>query len=447
MRSLTFSILASVLMIAPAAQASTQLVPVGIYSTGFPEGAEVLDIRNPGLAVLANSVEGNASVDILDVRNPSWIGLIRRVILQDQSRPLNSVTIHPFQDYFLVAQGNASPAAVGERGTVSAYRLSNGEFLGSVEVGIQPDSVKISPNGRVAVVANEAEGADRGDNGGSGSVSVIPLSIFFPIFPIPLRAITLPLTSQAGVPGFSSDRTDDIARLPLDNTPATLEPENIAFSPNSRFAYITLQENSGVVRVRLSDLTLTYFGLGQTSHSADLTNDGTYTPSETLTAFREPDSIAVTPFGRFFVTADEGDTRDAAGASGVRGGRTVSVFDAITGKLVGDTGGQLDDFAAAAGLYPDSRSNRGGSEPEGLDLEFFQGRVLVAVGLERADAIALVDVTQPKTPTVVAIAPTAINGVGGDAPEGVKFLSTNGRLYVLSANEDSGTVSVFQVVP
>jgi hypothetical protein len=45
------------------------------------------------------------------------------------------------------------------------------------------------------------------------------------------------------------------------------------------------------------------------------------------------------------------------------------------------TGSQIDDAAAAAGLYPDGRSNRGGSEPEVLDLTHYRGRDLVAVGL------------------------------------------------------------------
>ena len=43
--------------------------------------------------------------------------------------------------------------------------------------------------------------------------------------------------------------------------------------------------------------------------------------SGSLTAYREPDGIALDVTGRFFVTADEGDTRNAAGASGPRGGR------------------------------------------------------------------------------------------------------------------------------
>lgn len=165
-----------------------------------------------------------------------------------------------------------------------------------------------------------------------------------------------------------------------------------------------------------------------------------YDPASTLTAFREPDGIAIDKTGRFFVTADEGDTRNAAAASGPRGGRTVSVFDAKSGAFLGDTGSQLDDAAAAAGAYPDSRSNRGGSEPEVLDMTDHRGRTIVAVGLERANAVALIDVTDPTSPTVFALAPVGLN------PEGVKFLKRGNRLFVVSANEAAGTVSVLEVV-
>ena len=123
-----------------------------------------------------------------------------------------------------------------------------------------------------------------------------------------------------------------------------------------------------------------------------------------------------------------------------RRGRTVSVFDARTGELLGDTGSQIDDAAAGAGAYDDSRSNRGGSEPEVLDLAQHRGVTLVAVGLERANSVALIDTSDPATPTVVDSAPV------GTGPEGIKFFRLGERLFEASANEVSGTVSIHEVV-
>jgi uncharacterized protein len=412
-----------------------QLDLVATYDTGLgANGSEIINVRHTdGIAALTN-VAG--SVDVLDLSDPFQPQLLRRVNIDTTNGTPNSVAVHPQHDYFLVVTGRA-----GTTGSVAAYRLSDGAFLASALVGIQPDSIAITPNGQYAVVANEAEGVGIGQNGGEGSLSVVNLSGFNSVAPSPLLVTNLALPSAAGVPGFSSQRTDDIARLPVDNHPATLEPESVAFSQNSQFAYITLQENSGVVRLELRTLKLTFLGLGQTTHDADLVVDGFYNPLvNALTAYREPDGIALDKTGRFFVTADEGDTRNAAGASGPRGGRTVSVFDARTGLLLGDTGSQLDDAAAADGIYPDSRSNRGGSEPEGLDLTHHRGMTLVAVGLERANAVALIDVSNPAVPVVIDRMPV------GMGPEGIKFFRCGQHLFVATANEVSGTVSILEVV-
>jgi DNA-binding beta-propeller fold protein YncE len=269
-----------------------------------------------------------------------------------------------------------------------------------------------------------------------------------------LAVTTIPLSLPPGAQGFSSDRTDDIGRLLIDNSPNTLEPETVAFSENSRYAYVTLQENNGVVRLEVPTGELKFFGLGTTSHLADLTNPPpnsvpAYVPTQSLEKIlREPDGIALDQTGRFFVTANEGDTRNSAGSSGIRGGRTVSVFDSETGALLGETGNQIDDAAATLGVitnsvgsgYPDDRSNRGGSEPEVIDITHHRGLTLAAVSLERASVVALVDVTDPTKPTVISV-------VGVDVgPEGINFFRSGIRLFVAVANEVSGTVSILEVV-
>ena len=417
-----------------ASQPPPHLIRVATYDTGLgANGSEIVSVRHTdGVAVLTN-VAG--SVDVIDLSDPVHPVLLRRVAVDTTTGTPNSAAVHPHHDFFLVVIGRS-----GATGSVAAYRLSDGAFLGSASVGIQPDSIAIAPNGQFAVIANEAEATDIGQNGGPGSLSIVDLTGFTGVEPNELPVTNIPLPSAAGVPGFSTQRTDDIARLPIDNQPGTLEPETVTFSTDSRFAYVTLQENNGVVRLDMNDLGLTYLGLGQTLHDADLVVDGLYNPVGFLTAFREPDGIALDVTGRFFVTADEGDTRNAAGASGPRGGRTVSVFDADTGVLLGDTGSQIDDAAAAAGVYPDSRSNRGSTEPEVLDLTHYRGLTLVAVGLERANAVALIDVSDPSAPAVIDVESVDVG------PEGMQFFRRGKRLFVAAANEVSGTLSILEVV-
>ena len=405
------------------------------YDTGLGiNGSEIISIRHTdGMAALTN-VAG--SVDLLDLSNPFQPRFLRRVVVDTSTGTPNSVAVHPQHDYFLVALGRA-----GVVGSVVAYRFSDGAFLASAPAGIQPDSIAIAPNGQHAVIANEAESPGVGQNGGEGSLTLVDLTGFNGVGPGELSVTNIALPSAAAVLGFSVGRTDDIGRLPIDNHPATLEPESVAFSRNSRFAYVTLQENSGVVRLDVRTAELRFMGLDQTTHDADLNAaDGVYDPISTLTAYREADGIVLDQTGRFFFTADEGDTRDAAGASGPRGGRTISVFDARTGALIGDSGSQIDDAAAAAGVYPDSRSNRGSTEPEVLDMTHHAGITLLAVGLERANAVALVDLGDPAAPVVIDVAPT---GIG---PEGVKFFHRGASLFLAVANEVSGTVAILEVI-
>jgi len=417
-----------------------QLSAIATYDTGLGgNGAEIISVRD-NRGALSNA--GDSSFDLLDLGDILSPTLIQRVGPSATLNNLNSLAIHPTKDLLLAVAGAAAPAASPINGKVLAYRLSTGAFITEALVGIQPDSIGISPDGNYAVVANEAEAPSTGDNGGPGSISIINLSGFDPDAPTPLSVITLSLPSQASTPGFSTGRYDDIGRLLIDNTPNTLEPESVAFSADSQFAFVSLQENNGVARMALSSpYTLTFFGLYSTTHLADLTNGGGYNPVETLTAWREPDGVTVLDIAgdRYIITADEGDTRPTATSAGVRGGRTVSLFRADNGNFVADTAGSLDDLAARWGRYPDNRSNRGGSEPEVVDGILFNGQALVAVGLERANAVVIIDVTQPQTPTLLSLIPT------GTGPEGIKLVARNQALYVLAANEVSGTLTIARV--
>src|SRR6185436_10673262 len=145
-----------------ASEEAPELVPIATYDTGLgANGSEIISIRHTdGIAVLTN-VAG--SVDVLDLSNPAEPRRLRRVAVDTSNGTPNSAAVHPHHDYFLVVIGKS-----GVTGTVAAYRLSTGAFLGSAPVGIQPDSIAIAPNGQYAVVANEAEGFAVGNDGGPG---------------------------------------------------------------------------------------------------------------------------------------------------------------------------------------------------------------------------------------------------------------------------------------
>ena len=351
-----------------------RLVLVATFETGRGKGAaEVVSVQQAThRVVLANAAYNE--VGVLDLRDPNAPRRFARDPLPVTDEEfLNSVAVHPTEPYVLAVVASTHPRTPGR---LFAVGLDDGKLLGAYEIGVGPDDVKISPDGGNAVVANEAElctwdAAAKRVRSEPGTIAVVDLAGGPGAARI--TQIALPdLTGHAGV----TQRTDsrfleramdrdgsgkiegegEVAVLvPLDARPQHIEPEYAAYAPDGRRVYVTLQENNAVAVVDpIEKRLLRVIGLGVTEHAADLKEDGTLDFSDTLRAFREPDGIAVTPDGRYFVTADEGDTEPKASETPAGritgGGRTVSVFDAVTGKLVGDTGNQIDAAAAAAGV-------------------------------------------------------------------------------------------------
>ncbi|RRR66595.1 MAG: ExeM/NucH family extracellular endonuclease [Candidatus Viridilinea halotolerans] len=428
------------------AQTDPLLSVLATYDTGLGrDGAEILSVSG-NRAVLSNS--GDGSVDILDTSalpNLQRIQRIKRAELAD----LTSVAIHPSKDLFIAVTGKSDPRT----GHALLFRVSDGELLAQFPVatdsaspnGRQPDSVEIAPDGRFAVIAIEAEQVSASDDGGNGALVVLDLQTFDPANPVAANIIssTIEFPDIAGVTGVSTGRTHgDASGAAITHAPGTIEPEGIAFAPDSQTVYVALQENNAIARLSLADpfpSTLpvaNVFGLGQVTMMTDITDDDVYNPNELLTAYREPDGIRVIEIAgtHYLLTADEGDTRPNP-----RGGRTMSIFNATTGAFVADLGNQLAELAHQYGIYPDGRSDNGGVEPEMLDVISVNGRVIAAIGLERASALALVDLTDPTQPRAFGLVRTGLN------PEGIKLVERSGQVYALSANEVSGNVTVATV--
>lgn len=418
--------------------------------------AEDLSLREEDRLLLVSLTE-TGTVDLFELGDPAAPTLRDTFDLHLlDGEELTSIALHPAWDYFVAAVRAAGPL---ERGRLAFYRLSNGEKLGDLEVGVQPDCVRIDPTGRNAIVANEAESwVPDGDGfrSGLGSLSLVELGPD----PTMARARDIRLPDFTGLAGavetghgryLEREIEGEERLLPLGSNAAEfVEPEYIAFDSSGQRAFVTLQENNAVVVVATrTGRILAVHGLGTTEHTADVEDDGTYIPATRIRALREPDGIAVTVDDRYFVTADEGDTApDAneleAGAP-AGGGRTVSVFDASTGECLGDTGQQLDEFAASAGIYPDGRSDNKGSEPEIVVCFSIEGRSFAAVGLERASGVALVDLSDPRTPRVVATA--SLGTEEPHAPEALVHFRDpgSGLNYVYTANEVSGTLGVLRI--
>jgi len=124
------------------------------------------------------------------------------------------------------------------------------------------------------------------------------------------------------------------------------------------------------------------------------------------------------------------------------GARSFSIWNGLTGQLVFDSKNELDKKAQEFGVYDDGRSDDKGAEPEAVYVTKMGDKQILFVGLERADAFMVYDVSNPIVPKYLQTIKT------GDAPEGLLFIpaskSPNKRSLVVVSSEGDGTVKIFQ---
>jgi DNA-binding beta-propeller fold protein YncE len=468
------------------------LKPVSVYDSGYDEGTEIISVQQNTLRAVLNNYK-TGEVDVLDISHPELNRRINRLPLQlKKGEELTSVAFHPSLDLF---------AAVIDAGVfhgrLEIRSATTGQIIVSAKVGYGPDAVIFSEDGKMLLIANEGEDfwfdpANKEFFTPEGSVSLIRLDEMGRI----IHNKTIALADMTNHEGFiisaggrflereidwngngEIDKKVDFNKdgiiekkkvklgyfhgrevfgtetkgeghimIPItDYSPALLEPEYIAISPDQTKAYVTLQEDDGVAVIDLiQEKAVNYIGLGEAHHLSDNKTDGWIAFDKSMYGLREPDGIAVSPDGRYFITADEGDTdADESTQGPVSGGRSVSVFDAKTGKLVGDTANQVDETAFINQVYPERRSQKKGSEPEMLVAFEIDQMPFVAVGLERAGAVELISLKNPSKPSVIALG--KILGEENKSPEGIAHFILNNNHYLLTANEMDGSVECFQI--
>jgi DNA-binding beta-propeller fold protein YncE len=365
--------------------------------------------------------------------------------------------------------------------------------LRTVAVGPMPDMVTFSPDGRYIVTADEGEPNAAYTVDPVGSVSIIDVRSNYSV-----KTLTFE--------GFEAQRATLTAggfRVygPRASFAQDIEPEYVAISPDSRRAWVTLQENNAIAEVDLvvgSILKIWPLGTKDVTMPANAIDPSDRDSRVQLgtwpvQAFFLPDAIA--PFAAsgidYVVTADEGDTRAYTGYNeearigaltldpaafpnaatlrqdanlgrliatrsagdidgdgdfdrlNVIGGRGFSVYNTTTGQRVWTAGRTLEDRVIAfGGRYDDNRSDDKGVEPEGVTIGMLNGQPIAFVGLERADAVAIYNMSDPMNPQFVQLLPT------GDAPEGILFVpanqSPNRRSLLIVSSEGDGTVKLYQ---
>lgn len=213
-------------------------------------------------------------------------------------------------------------------GVIAFYSLSSDgtpTFLKKVSVGALPDGVAFSPDGKYLVVANEGELSNSFMTDGidpDGSISVITITAGIPAN----TATTLGFSDFNDVNGVRSTALPEGVRIgrPGATVAQDLEPEYVSISADSKFAYVTMQENNAVAVVDLVTskiskiLPLGYkdYGSQYKIAASDKYATDPKTPAplkhyRNLYGIYSPDGIASFTVGgkTYFITANEGDDR------------------------------------------------------------------------------------------------------------------------------------------
>ena len=250
-------------------------------------------------------------VDITDFSEPSSPKLIRSLNMNSYGS-VTSLAVH--NDLLVVASPNVNPQLAGSVIVLSIDGTPIKQFV----VGVQPDMITFTPDGKKILIANEGQPSLDYSIDPEGSVSIIDIS----------KGIQN--TSQNDVKtldftAFNSQAATLISQgIRKTKASSTLsqdfEPEYITVDENSQKAWVTLQENNGIAEINLTSQTITsIFPLGTKDYSvsgngidASDNNQVIAIANWPVKAFYIPDAIAnYTAQGkRYLVIANEGDEKE-----------------------------------------------------------------------------------------------------------------------------------------
>jgi hypothetical protein len=303
------------LMIGAASAASAQITlkPLATHATGmFGKGASEISAYDPEskrLFVVNGAVSG---IDVIDLSDPAKPKAVATIDVKPHGGGVNSVYV---KKGVLAAAIEADPK---QNPGVIAFFKTDGSFIAKAPAGALPDMVGVTPDGHYAVSANEGEPNDAFDNDPEGSITIVDLSKG-------ADKLTADSVRQVRFDGYNGKSLPEGSRIgkPGATFAQDVEPEYIAFSPDSRTAYVTLQENNAIAIVDLETATVkSLVGLGWKDYSKIALDPsdkdgGIHLGNWPVFGMYMPDTIASIGIGgkTWLVIANEGDSRDYKGFS------------------------------------------------------------------------------------------------------------------------------------
>ncbi|WP_417228349.1 esterase-like activity of phytase family protein [Amphritea sp.] len=368
----------------------------------LPEGIELSQETSP--EIIAASEDGNTLVysdsplealgfvDITNAEKPLAGGIVK-LDGEPTSVAIGAATVF--------AGVNTSESYTKPSGYLLALGLQTRAELARCDLAGQPDSVAVSKDGRYVAVAIENE---RDEDLNDGELPQFPAG-WVTIVPV-----------KNGQPQCDQSMKVDMTGL-AEIGAIDPEPEFVDFNSRNEIV-VTLQENNHLAIIdAASGKILNHFSAGSVElEGIDVKKDKKLDFSGKQTRLREPDSVKWIDDNRF-VIANEGDMNGGA--------RGFTIFHK-DGRMLFESGTSFEQEVILAGHYPEKRSGKKGSEPEGVVVGEFDGQTYIFILSERGSVIGVYRDTGG-APEFIQLLPS------GMAPESGLVIPQ--RNLLVSANE------------
>lgn len=362
--------------------------------------AEIVAASSDGTLLIYtdSQTENLGFVDITDPAHPAAAGIV------PVGGEPTSVAVHG--NYALVAV-NTSHSFVAPSGNLQIIDITSRKLVTHFDLGGQPDSVAISPDGRFAAIAVENE---RDEDLGDGAPPQPPAGYLL-------------IVDMTGEPTDWTLRNVDLTGI-ANLYPEDPEPEYVTINEDN-VAVVTLQENNHIVLVDLaSGDILNDFSAGHVDLTQvdDTENDLIELNGSLQAVPREPDGVTWITKDRF-ATADEGDL--------FGGSRGYTLYN-TQGDITYTAGNEIEHEVVRHGHYPEGRSENKGNEPENVTFGRYGRNRYLFVGSERSSVVLVYKIGDKghKSPRLVQILPAAVK------PEGLLALPQR-NLFIAAGEEDA----------
>ncbi len=387
--------------------------------------SEIVAATADGMTLVYTDAVGGliGFIDITNPQSPQPLGTVAVDPDPAAGKAYSPTSVAILQNQYALVAADTSASLLNPSGSLIVVDIATRAIVHELDLGGQPDSIKISPDRQYAAIAIENQRDEEVEvDGVEGGIPQLPAGYLVVIDlsnPNPIHWIR----HDVSLTGLASYAPNDP------------EPEFIDINGQNE-AVVTLQENNHIVIVNLATRAVVAdFPAGAvTLNNIDKTNDGVISLSETLANVpREPDAVAWVPgFGPTMriATANEGDL--------FGGSRGFSIFRR-DGAVVVDSANSIEALAVQFGHYPEDRSDNKGSEPEAITYGRFGDEKLMFVGSERGSFVAVFALNQIGFPIFKQLLPAPL------APEGLLAIPQR-NLLIASGEEDAPSFGVRSTV-